>query len=204
MDAKLLDLFWEGFELESHEQLDAQNLCLRLTPKPSQPPFCSGCGQSTPLIHDVNRRRVRERDLFGYRVWLDVPVRRVRCPRCGTRREQIHWLAGRRALTQGMVGYIESLVRLLPIKQVAELLGLHWHTVKDIDYRRLQREVVPADLRWPRARCEWWNKCTVKIHRMIDMWGQLRRVVFRARMEIAFCCKTKCQCFVPRLTCANA
>ena len=45
-----------------------------------------------------------------------------------------------------MVGYIESLVRLLPIKQVAELLGLHWHTVKDIDYRRLQREVVPADL----------------------------------------------------------
>lgn len=146
MDAKLLDLFWEGFELESHEQLDAQNLCLRLTPKPSQPPFCSGCGQSTPLIHDVNRRWVRERDLFGYRVWLDVPVRRVRCPRCGTRREQIHWLAGRRALTQGMVGYIESLVRLLPIKQVAELLGLHWHTVKDIDYRRLQREVVPADL----------------------------------------------------------
>ena len=146
MDASLLELFWEGFEVESHEHVDAQTLCLRLKPRASHAPFCSGCGQSTFLIHDVSWRRVRERDLFDYRVWLEIPVRRVRCPRCGPRREQIRWLAGRRQLTQGMVNYIEALVRLLPIKQVAELVGVHWHTVKAIDRDRLARELEPPDL----------------------------------------------------------
>ena len=32
------------------------------------------------------------------------------------------------------------MTRLLPIKHVAQLTGLHWHTVKNIDYRRLLRE----------------------------------------------------------------
>jgi len=146
MDASLLELFWEGFEVESHEHVDAQTLCLRLKPRASHAAFCSGCGQSTFLIHDVSWRRVRERDLFDYRVWLEIPVRRVRCPRCGPRREQIRWLAGRRQLTQGMVNYIEALVRLLPIKQVAELVGVHWHTVKAIDRDRLARELEPPDL----------------------------------------------------------
>ena len=45
-----------------------------------------------------------------------------------------------------MVNWVEALVRLMPVKHVAELLGLHWHTVKAIDYRRLQREVRPVDL----------------------------------------------------------
>lgn len=45
-----------------------------------------------------------------------------------------------------MVSYVEALVRLLPVKQVAELLGLHWHTVKTIDRVRLAREVKEPDL----------------------------------------------------------
>ena len=145
-DASLLELFWEGFELESYEQLDARTLQLRLSPKPSHPPCCSRCGQTTFLVHDVSWRRVRERDLFDYRVWLEVPVRRVRCPTCGPAREKIPWLAGRRQLTQAMVNWVETLARLMPVKQVAELLGLHWHTVKAIDHQRLTREVREPDL----------------------------------------------------------
>src|SRR5690606_13029633 len=48
---------------------------------------------------------------------------------------------------QAMVGQVEALVRLLPVRQVADLLGLHWDTVKAIDHRRLQREVVEPDKR---------------------------------------------------------
>lgn len=146
LDHKLLDLFWEGFELISHEQSDVQTLQLHLTPKPTVPPRCSCCGRSTPLVHDVTNRWVRERDLFQYRVWLKVPVRRVRCSTCGVCREEIPWLAGRRHLTPGMVNWVESLVRLMPVKQVADLLGLHWHTVKEIDHQRLSREVPTPDL----------------------------------------------------------
>ena len=139
MNNNLLDLFWEGFELESYEQLDARRLQIRLKSKASHLPTCSHCGRNTPLIHDFSYRRVRERDLFDYQVWLEVPVRRVRCPDCGPRREHIDWLPGRLALTQGMVSWVETLVRLMPIKHVSALLNLHWHKVKAIDQRRLAR-----------------------------------------------------------------
>ena len=146
MNNNLLDLFWEGFELESYEQLDARRLQIRLKSKASHLPTCSHCGRNTPLIHDFSYRRVRERDLFDYQVWLEVPVRRVRCPDCGPRREHIDWLPGRLALTQGMVSWVETLVRLMPIKHVSALLNLHWHTIKAIDQRRLAREVTEPDL----------------------------------------------------------
>ena len=146
MDASLLTLFWEGFELDSYELLGTHSLLIRLKPDPSRLPCCSGCGQSTFRLHDTSCRRVRERDLLQYRVWLEVPVRRVRCPACGPRREQIDWLAGRQPLTRAMVGWVETLVRLLPIKHVADLVGLHWHTVKAIDLGRLHRDIAAPDL----------------------------------------------------------
>lgn len=83
MDASLLTLFWEDFELVCYESLGANGLLIKLKLTASHPPCCSRCGQSTWLIHDVSYRRVRERDLFQYRVWLDIPVRRVRRPACG-------------------------------------------------------------------------------------------------------------------------
>jgi hypothetical protein len=45
-----------------------------------------------------------------------------------------------------MVMHIETLVRVLPVKQLAQLLRLPWHTVKAIDYQLLTREVLPPDL----------------------------------------------------------
>lgn len=146
MEANPLGLFWEGFEPAQHQLLDEQTLQIRLRPKADHPPICGHCGQATVLVHDVTMRRVRERDLLSYRVYLEVPVRRVRCPRCGPSRERIAWLAGRRALTQAMVSWVEALVRLMPVRHVADLLGLHWHTVKAIDQSRLRRELPAPDL----------------------------------------------------------
>jgi transposase len=145
MNANLLDLFWEGFDLDSHSLLDPQTLLLRLQPRPDWLPRCSGCHQAANTIHDVHIRRVRERDLLHYRLWLEIPVRRIRCVTCGLRQESISWLAGRLRLTAAMVSWVESLVRLMPVEHVASLLGLHWHTVKAIDHRRLIREVVEPD-----------------------------------------------------------
>ena len=144
-EPKVLSLFWEGFELHDVTELPAGGLLLRLQPRTDRLPRCSACGQRCPRIHETTIRRIRERDLFDRRVWLDVPVRRVCCTRCGVRVEHIPWLAGRRALTAAMVRYVEALARLLPVRQVADLLGLHWDTVKAIDQQRLQRDVVEPD-----------------------------------------------------------
>lgn len=145
MNANLLALFWEGFTLDSFTQIDTHSLLIQLQPDNNRQPCCSGCNQCTLAIHDTTTRRVRERDLFQYRVWLEVPVRRVRCASCGPKLEQIAWLPGRQRLTAGMINWIESLVRLMPVQHVATLLGLHWHTIKAIDHQRLKREVIEPD-----------------------------------------------------------
>jgi len=144
-EPNVLSLFWEGFELANYRQLDPQTLELELQPLDDCPPACSSCNQATSLVHDVTRRRIRERDLFNYRVWLCVPVRRVRCANCGPKIERIDWLAGRRALTKRMVEWAGALGRLLPMSHVAKLLGLHWHTVRSIDYQRLRDEHQEPD-----------------------------------------------------------
>ncbi|MDF8319161.1 hypothetical protein P5G64_09785 [Serratia nevei] len=42
-------------------------------------------------MHDVSFRRVRERQLLDWVVWLNVPVRRLCCPHCGVTTEKISW-----------------------------------------------------------------------------------------------------------------
>lgn len=145
MNANPLCLFWEGFRLESYAQIDDQSLLIRLQPADDCLPRCSGCNEKTSAIHDTHIRRLRERDLFQYRVWLEVPVRRVRCPTCGPKLEDISWLSGRQRLTVSMINWVESLVRLMPVQHVATQLSLHWHTVKAIDHQRLKKEVQEPD-----------------------------------------------------------
>ncbi len=145
MDASLLNLFWEGFELDRYEVQPNQSLLIQLRSRPEHTPRCSRCCAPCNLIHDCRIRRVRERDLFDYKVWLDVPVRRLRCSRCGPTQEHISWLSGRFHLTNAMRCWIEALSKILPIRHVSQLLGLHWHTVKNIDKQRLARDVVPPD-----------------------------------------------------------
>ena len=141
MNANLTSLFWKGFSVSSCTEMTPDTLLIRLQPLTSRPPYCRGCNRSTPHIHDTSLRRVRERDLLNWNVWLDVPVRRLRCSSCGIMTEKIDWLPERQRYTSTLSAWVESLVRLLPIKHVASLTGLHWHTIKNIDYRRLLREV---------------------------------------------------------------
>lgn len=144
-EPSLLSLFWEGFCFSHIQTQSAAELTLQLSPQADVVPRCGGCQQAAPSVHDVNLRRVRERDLFDRRVWLLVPVRRLRCSTCGIKTESIAWLCGRRRMTTGMLSYVEAMVRLWPISHVAALLGLHWHTVRAIDSARLAREVIPPD-----------------------------------------------------------
>ena len=101
----LHDLFWEGFELQSDEQLDARHLQIRLKAKASHRPTCSHDGLNTPLTHDFSGRRVC-------------------CLDCNSRREHIDGLPGHLALTQAMVNWVETLVRLMPVNSAKTLLGV--------------------------------------------------------------------------------
>lgn len=84
---------------------------------------------------------MRDRDLLDQRVQLQLPVRRVDCLRCGRVTERIDWLAPASRLTQRLRVWLEGLLQLLPISHVSRLTGLHWHTLKTLDKRRLEASV---------------------------------------------------------------
>lgn len=143
MDIDLCSLFWKGYRLHSHRFLQGQHLLVRL--EPDRAAFCSGCGQSCLQVHERITRRIRDCDLLDYRLTLELPIRRVSCPDCGRRREQIPWLCKHQRMTERLVRYTEELCKILPIKHVAERLGLSWHTTKRIDKARLERELPEVD-----------------------------------------------------------
>ncbi|WP_369089145.1 helix-turn-helix domain-containing protein, partial [Streptococcus pneumoniae] len=58
-----------------------------------------------------------------------------------TRVQRVDWLEPASRLTQRLRIWLESLLRLLPISHVSRLSGLHWHTLKTLDKRRLEAEV---------------------------------------------------------------
>src|SRR5574343_1869354 len=139
LNAMLALPFWEGHVVDSCSEHADGSLLIRLSESPEIPARCGACQGPCVLVHERRWRRVRERDCFDRRVWLDVPVRRMDCHHCGARVvEQIAWLDRRSRVTHRLRAWVEALAQLLPIAHVAQLTGLHWHTIKAIDHQRLE------------------------------------------------------------------
>lgn len=145
-----LAAFWPGYDVVACSHSVEKNLTLTLEPRATDLPRCGRCQQPCPLIHDRRIRLVRDRDLFEQRVQLRLPVRRVDCLTCGRLTEHISWLAPASRMTRRLCTWIETLLQLLPISHVSQLTGLHWHTIKTLDKRRLQAAFgtfEPGDVR---------------------------------------------------------
>ncbi len=136
-----LAAFWPGYEVVASRPVAENTLLIELEPQATRVPRCGRCHQPSPLIHERRLRQVRDRDLLDQRVLLQLPVRRVDCLRCGRVTEQIDWLEPASRLTQRLRVWLEGLLRILPISHVSQLTGLHWHTLKTLDKRRLETEV---------------------------------------------------------------
>ena len=142
--------FWRGYDVASCHLAESDLLHITLRAKSDSLPYCGQCRQPAPLVHDYRIRKVRDRDLLDKRVLLHVPVRRVDCLQCGRTTEAIDWLPARSRLTARLQAWVEALLMLMPISHVVRLTGLHWHTIKTIDKRRLQAEFGafdPGDVR---------------------------------------------------------
>jgi transposase len=140
---------WEGYEIEAEqdEQRGALRWCvIRLRPVTGRGRCCSGCGQSVPMIHDLEERRIRDLPVFESPVELLVPRVRVACPRCGPKLEQLTWLDPYARITRRLGESVARLCKVATIRHVARWYGLDWKTVKDLDRASLERELGPVNL----------------------------------------------------------
>lgn len=133
--------FWEGFTV-TRFQRQSDSLHLELEPAPDTPPRCSGCQRIGSPVHEHHWRTLRDLPTLGYHVWLRAKLRRVRCPQYGPKMEQVNWLDRYARLTRRLAQTVAQWCSKLPIRHVAQLFGLHWDTVRQLDRRRLEQQLA--------------------------------------------------------------
>ena len=106
---------------------------------------CPACGRRCTSIEDSYSRSLRDLDLGGRKCFLELPERKIRC-HCGFRGMEKLGLADPYSrCTTRFEEYVFKLCKLMTVFDVAELLGLSWHTVKNIDKKHLSRLVPTLD-----------------------------------------------------------
>lgn len=139
---------WEGFEIAGFERREGKppEIHIRLQRKPDAPLRCGECGRETTRVHEQTERVVQDLPLFDTRTYLIVESCRVWCDHCGgPKRMQIDWIDEQQRVTRRLGESILMLCSCMAISHIARFYGVHWHTVKRLDKRRLRSLVGTPD-----------------------------------------------------------
>ena len=110
------------------------------------------CGRAYRTFYDQRPRRVRDLSCGDRRVYLELPIRRVWCSRCGgVKREQLEFLADNPLYTKRLAFFVGRRCRESTIQAVAEELHLHGHTVKELDKQYMREQLRRAGSPAPRT-----------------------------------------------------
>jgi len=89
---------------------------------------CSGCGRRAP-IHGRSTRRWRHLDLGAQRCHLEAEIRRVRCPECGVKVEEVPFARSGARHTRDLEDLVAFLAQQANKTVIAKLLRIDWATV---------------------------------------------------------------------------
>ena len=92
-------------------------------------PICSGCGRSAPGYDRLAERRFEFVPLWGIAVFFVYALRRVECPACGVKVEQVPWCDGKNRLTTSYRWFLASWAKRLSWQGVASAFGTSWQNV---------------------------------------------------------------------------
>jgi transposase len=114
---------------------------------------CSGCGEQVEQSFFFRQRRLRDLSMVDRKSFLVFDEYRVLCPQCGLKVEQLPFAAPWARVTIRFAEYVARLVRIGTVKEVADMLGLDWETVKEIDKAYLKKEFGAPDYDGLRILC---------------------------------------------------
>lgn len=90
---------------------------------------CSGCSDPAPGYDQLAQRRFEFIPIWGFAVVLLYAMRRVHCPRCGVKVEQVPWALGKHTLCQGYMLFLAHWARKLSWKETAQAFHTSWEKV---------------------------------------------------------------------------
>lgn len=91
--------------------------------------ICSGCGRRRPGYDTLPVRHFEFVPLWGIRVFFLYCLRRVECPRCGVKVEQVPWAQGKSPLTSTYAWFLARWSKRLCWKEVATVFSASWDSV---------------------------------------------------------------------------
>jgi len=98
-------------------------------PRRNSQALCSGCSHPAPLYDRLNKRHFEFIPLWGYAVFLVYLMRRVHCPDCGVKVEQVPWARGKRELTDTYQQFLAHWAKKLSWQEVAVSFRTSWQKV---------------------------------------------------------------------------
>lgn len=110
---------------------DAKRLTLevQVEARKNGQPICSACGRPGPGYDRLAERRFEFVPLWGIAVYFVYAMRRVNCPTCGVKVEQVPWCDGKNQLTTTYRWFLAGWAKRLSWKAVACAFGTTWQNV---------------------------------------------------------------------------
>ena len=148
-----LELFQQALGLEEpwkvvEVQFDAERrrLDLRVDFRKGARFACPECGAPGCKVHDTEPHTWRHLNFFQHEAYLTARVPRVSCPEHGTRQVQVPWARGRSDFTLLFKALVMALVKEMPVKAVAGLVGEHDTKIWRIVHHYVDLAVEAQDL----------------------------------------------------------
>jgi transposase len=104
-------------------------LDVTIEPRANGKAICSGCGHTRPGYDHLPARRFQFVPLWGIAVFFVYAVRRVECPNCGVKAEQLPWASGKEALTTTYQWFLARWAKRLSWQETATVFRTSWNTV---------------------------------------------------------------------------
>ncbi len=109
-------------------------------------PRCSNCHKRAPGYDRKPARKWRHLGLGRCPIWLTYAPRRIDCPRCGVRVEELPWAAPASRFTHDFEEMTAYLARITDKTKVTEIMGISWVTVGSIVERIVSGRLDPERL----------------------------------------------------------
>jgi transposase len=111
----------------------------------SKKPSAGAAGTCRWGWYDRRLRQVRDLPSAGFRIVLELEVRRVDCRNCGkVKRERLDFLADNAHFTKRFAFYVGRRCRQASIRDVANELRLDWDTVKTLEMQYMRAQLKRA------------------------------------------------------------
>ena len=124
---------YKSFVYEKAEWADKEvrnTILIHVEPRKNSRPICSVCGEAGPGYDRQKEPRYFEYvPLWGMAVFFVYRMRRVNCPRCGVKMEQVPWCDGKNRLTTTYRWFLSHWAERMSWKELASVFHTSWQSV---------------------------------------------------------------------------